>query len=68
MRRFDEPPPFVPSKEEAAILINSKPDLKQQTMTALLYSSGLRIGEVYHRPKNWLFPQQRHPDRPIDTF
>ena len=68
MRRFDEPSPFVPSKEEAAILIDSKPDLKQQTMTALLYSSGLRIEVVYHCPKDWLFPQQRHPDRPIDTF
>lgn len=48
MRRFDEYLPFVPSKEEAAILIDSMPDLKQKAMVALMYSSGLRIGEVCH--------------------
>ena len=81
-------------------------------MVALMYSSGLRIGEVCHlryedisrstmkvhirhsknrqerfaplseyaldiltkywfecgRPTGWLFPQQRNPDKPIDTF
>lgn len=48
MRRFDEYLPFVPSREEVAILIDSMPDLKQKAMVALLYSSGLRIGEVCH--------------------
>lgn len=48
MRRFDEYLPFVPTKEEVALLIDSMPDLKQKAMTALMYSSGLRIGEVCH--------------------
>lgn len=48
MRKFDEFLPFVPSREEVSILINSMPDLKQKAMVALLYSSGLRIGEVCH--------------------
>lgn len=46
MRRFDEFLPFVPSRDEVNILIRSMPDLKQKAMAALLYSSGLRIGEV----------------------
>ncbi len=48
MRRFDEYLPFVPSKQEVAVLIDSMPDLKQKAMAALMYSSGLRIGEVCH--------------------
>lgn len=48
MRKFDEYLPFVPSKEQVATLIRSMPDLKQKAMTALMYSSGLRIGEVCH--------------------
>ncbi len=46
MRRFDEYLPYVPSMEETWTFISSIPDLKQKTMVALLYSSGLRIGEV----------------------
>lgn len=46
MRRFDEFLPFVPSKKEVFFLIESMPDLKQKAMVALMYSSGLRIGEV----------------------
>lgn len=46
MRRFDEYLPFVPSKQETWDFISSIPDLKQRTMVTLLYSSGLRIGEV----------------------
>jgi len=46
MRRFDTYLPFVPSREEAVEFISSIPDLKQKAMIALLYSSGLRIGEV----------------------
>lgn len=48
MRKFDEYLPFVPSKEQVKTLINSMPDLKQKAMTAIMYSSGLRIGEVCH--------------------
>lgn len=46
MRRFDEYLPYVPSKEETWKFISTMPDLKQKTMVALMYSSGLRIGEV----------------------
>ena len=46
MRRFDEYLPFVPSKEETWKFISSMPDLKPKTMVTLMYSSGLRIGEV----------------------
>ena len=46
MRRFDEFLPFVPSQEETWLFISTIPDLKQKAMVALMYSSGLRIGEV----------------------
>ena len=46
MRRFDEYLPFVPSKEETWQFISSMPDLKPKTMVTLMYSAGLRIGEV----------------------
>jgi site-specific recombinase XerD len=46
LRRFDEFLPYVPSKEEVLVLIDSMPDLKTKAMTALMYSSGLRVGEV----------------------
>jgi site-specific recombinase XerD len=45
-RKFDMYLPFVPTQEEAEIFISSLPDLKQQAMVSLMYSSGLRIGEV----------------------
>lgn len=45
-RKFDVYLPFVPTQEEAEIFISSLPDLKQQAMVSLMYSSGLRIGEV----------------------
>lgn len=48
MRKFDEYLPFVPSQKETFEFINSIPDIKQKAMTALMYSSGLRIGEVCH--------------------
>ena len=47
MRMFDEYLPFVPSKEETWQFISSMPDLKPKTMVTLMYSSGLRIGEVF---------------------
>lgn len=46
MRKFDEYLPYVPSKAETWQFISSMPDLKQKTMVTLMYSSGLRIGEV----------------------
>lgn len=46
MRRFDEYIPYVPSQEQTWQFISSMPDLKQKTMVTLMYSSGLRIGEV----------------------
>lgn len=46
MRRFDEYLPYVPSKQDTWTFISTMPDLKQKAMTALMYSSGLRIGEV----------------------
>ncbi len=112
MRRFDQYLPFVPSQQEVWTFISTIPDLKQKAMLALMYSSGLRIGEVcslkyqdierknmrvhishgknrsdryailsqkaldilteywfaYDKPMNWLFPQQKGADKPIDTF
>lgn len=46
MRKFDSFLPFVPSQEEVWHFISTMPDLKQKAMVALMYSSGLRIGEV----------------------
>ena len=46
MRKFDSYLPFVPSKEEVSTFISTITDLKVKTMVVLLYSSGLRIGEV----------------------
>ena len=45
-RRFDTYLPFVPSQDEVETFISSLPDLKQKAMVSLMYSSGLRIGEV----------------------
>lgn len=46
MRKFDTYLPFVPSREEAITFISSLSDLKQKAMISLMYSSGLRVGEV----------------------
>lgn len=48
MRKFDTYLPFVPTQEEVEQFISSIPDLKQKAMVAVMYSSGLRIGEVCH--------------------
>ena len=45
-RKFDNYLPFVPSQKETFEFISTIPDLKQKAMVALMYSSGLRIGEV----------------------
>ena len=45
-RKFNTYIPFVPSKKEVLSFISSLPDIKDQAMVSLLYSAGLRIGEV----------------------
>lgn len=46
IRKFDSYLPYVPSKDVVETFISTMPDLKQKAMLSLLYSSGLRIGEV----------------------
>lgn len=46
MRRFDDFLPYVPSQQDTWAFISTIPDLKQKAMVALMYSSGLRVGEV----------------------
>lgn len=48
MRKFDSYLPFVPTKEEVFTFISTIPDLKVKAMVVLLYSAGLRVGEVCH--------------------
>jgi site-specific recombinase XerD len=48
IRKFDTYLPFVPSQEEIYTFISTMTDLKPKAMVALMYSSGLRIGEVCH--------------------
>ena len=48
MRKFDSYLPFVPTKDEVREFITTIPDLRVKTMVAVMYSSGLRIGEVCH--------------------
>ena len=48
MRRFDTYLPFVPTKAEVQEFISTIPDVRVKTMVAVMYSSGLRIGEVCH--------------------
>ncbi len=45
-RRFDTYMPYVPSQEDTFSFINTLPDIKQKAMVAIMYSAGLRIGEV----------------------
>ena len=46
LRKFDTYLPYIPTQEETFLFISTMPDLKAKTMLALLYSSGLRIGEL----------------------
>lgn len=46
MRRFDEYLPYVPSQKEVFFFIDSFSNLKHKAIVALMYSAGLRIGEV----------------------
>ena len=48
MRKFDTYLPFVPTQDEVRIFISTMSDIKPKAMVALMYSSGLRIGEVCH--------------------
>lgn len=48
VRKFDTYLPYVPSMEDTFTFINTLPDLKQKAMVAVMYSAGLRIGEVCH--------------------
>ncbi len=47
-RRFDTYLPFVPSQEEVCTFISTLPDMREKAMISLMYSSGLRVGEVCH--------------------
>lgn len=46
IRKFNSYLPFVPSKKEVHLFISSLPDIKDKAMVSLMYSAGLRIGEV----------------------
>ena len=46
MRKFDSYLPFVPTQKEADIFISTLSDLKPKAMVSLMYSAGLRVGEV----------------------
>ena len=46
MRKFDTYLPYVPTRNEVQLFLGSLPTLKQKAMVSLMYSSGLRIGEV----------------------
>lgn len=48
MRRFDTYLPYVPTEKQVWDFISTMTDLKQKTMVAIMYSAGLRIGEVCH--------------------
>lgn len=45
-RRFDSYLPYVPTQEEMGIFYSSIEDYKLKAVVSLLYSSGLRVGEV----------------------
>lgn len=46
MRKFDTYLPYVPTRNEVQLFLDTLPTLKQKAMVSLMYSSGLRIGEV----------------------
>ena len=48
MRKFDTYVPYVPTQQETKEFISTISDLKLKTMVVLMYSSGLRQGEVRH--------------------
>ena len=46
MRKFDTYLPYAPTQKEVQLFLDSLPTLKQKAMVSLMYSSGLRVGEV----------------------
>lgn len=51
-RKFDQYLPYVPSVKEVWTFINTIDDLKFKTIIVLMYSAGLRSGEVRHLKYN----------------
>ena len=47
-RKFDTYIPYVPSLEDTLYFIDTIPDTRDKAMLSLLYSAGLRIGELCH--------------------
>lgn len=47
-RRFDTYLPFVPSRQEMQLFLSSITDPKYKALLCLMFSAGLRIGEVRH--------------------
>ncbi|MCI9152155.1 MAG: tyrosine-type recombinase/integrase [Lachnospiraceae bacterium] len=47
-RKFDSYLPFVPARAEMQLFLSSINDLKFKALLCLMFSSGLRIGEVRH--------------------
>jgi len=47
-RKFDEYLPFVSSKKETWTFISTIPDIRIKTFVTIMYSAGLRVGEVRH--------------------
>ena len=47
-RRFDSYIPFIPTREEMQTFLFSISDLKFKALLCLMFSAGLRIGEVRH--------------------
>lgn len=45
-RKFDDYLPYVPTQSEVWEFISTMPNLKSKAMLAVMYSAGLRIGEV----------------------
>jgi site-specific recombinase XerD len=45
-RKFDKYLPSVPSQDEARHFIDTLPNLKHKAIVAVIYSAGLRVGEV----------------------
>ncbi len=47
-RKFDQYLPFVPSQKETWTFISTIPDIRIKAFVTILYSAGLRAGEVRH--------------------
>ena len=48
MRKFDEYLPFVPSPEDTWLFISSITDIRFKAFITIMYSAGMRVGEVRH--------------------